>query len=94
VGRHVPGQVDDTKDLPDIGERYSSYMKTGNESLVDARMLDFIALKETERQHGMVIVDVATIAVLEQDGPIFVGGCSVRLGPVNERLARMGWLHG
>lgn len=50
---------------PDIGERYINYMKTGNESLVDAEMLEFIALKETERQHGMVAVDMATIAVLE-----------------------------
>lgn len=54
VGRHVPGQVHGAKNLSDIGERYVSYMKTGNESLVDAEMLEFIALKEAERQHGMV----------------------------------------
>jgi hypothetical protein len=50
---------------PDIGERYINYMKTGKEDLVDAEMLEFIALKETARQHGMIAVDMATIEVLE-----------------------------
>jgi hypothetical protein len=94
AGHHVPGQTDDAKELPDIGERYTNYMKTSNEGLVDARMLESIALKETERQHGMVAVDMAAITLLEQVGQIFVNGCFTRLGPVNDSLARMERLHG
>lgn len=65
-------------------------MKTGNESLLGGKMLKLVALKEIERQHGIVAFETSTIAFLEQDGQIFVGGCFARLGAVNGRLARMG----
>lgn len=50
---------------PPIGERYIQYMETGNETLVDAEMLEFIAVRETVSEHSMIALDMNEFEVVE-----------------------------
>jgi len=49
---------------PDLGEKYISYMETGDETLIDDEMFEYIAEHETADKAGVTVVDIELLQEL------------------------------
>lgn len=47
----------------DLGERFLQYMDTENKSLIDDEIFEFIAINESEPNHGFVALDPESLEV-------------------------------
>ncbi|SFU67455.1 hypothetical protein [Nitrosospira multiformis] len=49
---------------PELGDRFIHYMDSGDKSLIDDEIFEFIALNESEDEHGLVVIDPESLDIV------------------------------